>query len=130
MSAKRQVSILLLKIWNGGQKMKPAGISPLMRAISFLIAVCLAGFEAQARHGGDMETPDDQVYFADTVLKAHVEAQLVVTNPTVADMVFLKELGCREGASATLPVWNTRRTDKPESRRALLLLGLAAGAAH
>jgi internalin A len=72
--------------------MTPARISLLMRAISFLIAVCLAGFDAQARYGDDTETPEDQVYFADPILKAHVEAQLGVTNPTVADMVFLKEL--------------------------------------
>ena len=70
----------------------PARISPSMQAVSLLIAVCLAGFPAQARHGGGTETPEDPVYFADPILKAHVEAQLGVTNPTVADMVFLNEL--------------------------------------
>jgi internalin A len=72
--------------------MTPAKISSLKQAISLLILVCLAGFDAQARYGGGAETPEDQVYFADAVLKARVEAQLGVTDPTVADMVFLKEL--------------------------------------
>jgi len=72
--------------------MKPARISPSMRAISLLITVSLAGFPAQARHGGGTETPEDPVYFADSILKARVEAQLGVTNPTAADMEFLKEL--------------------------------------
>lgn len=72
--------------------MTPARISPSMQAVSLLIAVCLAGFPAQARYGGDTETPEDPVYFADPILKARVEAQLGVTNPTAADMVFLKEL--------------------------------------
>jgi internalin A len=60
-----------------------------MQAVSLLIAICLAGFPAQARYGGDTE---DQVYFADPILKTLVESQLGVTNPSVADMVFLKEL--------------------------------------
>jgi len=72
--------------------MTRARISLSMRAISLLIAVCLAGFPAEARHGGGTETPEDTVYFADPILKALVEAQLGVTDPTVADMVFLKEL--------------------------------------
>jgi internalin A len=72
--------------------MTPARISPSMRAISLLIVICLAGFSAQARYGNDQETPEDPVNFADPILKALVEAQLGVTNPTVADMVFLKEL--------------------------------------
>ena len=71
--------------------MTRARISLSMRAVSLLIAVCLAGFDAEARHGGT-ETPEDQVYFADPILKALIEKQLGVTNPTVADMVFLKEL--------------------------------------
>jgi internalin A len=57
-----------------------------------LIAVCLTGFPVQARHGGGTGTPEDPVYFADPTLKACVEDQLGVTNPTAADMVFLKEL--------------------------------------
>jgi len=69
-----------------------ARISLSMQAISLLIMVCLAGFTAQARYGGDPETPEDPVNFTDPILKALVEAQLGVTNPTVADMVFLKEL--------------------------------------
>lgn len=72
--------------------MMPARISPSMQAISLLIAICLADFTAQARYGGDTETPEDPVHFADPILKALVEAQLGVTAPTVADMVFLKEL--------------------------------------
>jgi len=63
-----------------------------MQAISLLIVICLAGFTAQARFGGDQETPEDPVNFTDPILKALVEAQLGVTDPTVADMVFLKEL--------------------------------------
>ena len=63
-----------------------------MQAVSLLIAACLAGFPAQARHGGGTQTPEDPVYFADPILKALVAVQLGVTNPTVADMVFLKEL--------------------------------------
>jgi len=63
-----------------------------MQVVSLLIAVCLAGFPVQARHGGGTETPEDPVYFADPILKARVEAKLGVTNPTAADMVFLKEL--------------------------------------
>ncbi len=69
-----------------------ARISQSIQVISLLIAVCLAGFPAQARHGGGTETPEDPVYFADPILKARVEDQLGVTNPTEADMVFLKEL--------------------------------------
>jgi internalin A len=72
--------------------MTPVRISPSMQAISLLIAICLVGFTAQARYGGDTETPEDPVNFADPILKVLVEAQLGVTNPTVADMVFLKEL--------------------------------------
>ena len=72
--------------------MMRARISPSMQAVSLLIVVFLAGFDAQARHGGGTETPEDPVYFADPILKASVEAQLGVTNPTAADMVFLKEL--------------------------------------
>lgn len=72
--------------------MTPARISSIMRAIFFLIAICFAGFSAQARYGGDTGVPEDQVNFADPILKALVGAQLGVTNPTVADMVFLKEL--------------------------------------
>ena len=72
--------------------MMPARISPLTQAVSLLIAVCLAGFPAQARHGGGTQTPEDPVYFADPILKALVESQLGVTNPSAADMVFLKEL--------------------------------------
>ena len=63
--------------------MTRARISPSMQAVSLLIAVCLAGFQAQARHGGGTETPEDPVYFADPILKTLVEAQLGVTNPTV-----------------------------------------------
>ena len=66
--------------------------SRILWTIPLVIAVCLAGFPAQARHGGGTETPEDQVYFADPILKALVAVQLGVTNPTVADMVFLKEL--------------------------------------
>ena len=69
-----------------------ARILQSIQVISLLIAVCLAGFPAQARHGGGTETPEDPVYFADPILKARVEDQLGVTNPTEADMVFLKEL--------------------------------------
>ncbi len=72
--------------------MTRARISPSMQTISLLIAVCLAGFPVQARYGGGTEPPEDTVYFADPILKALVEAQLGVTNPTIADMVFLKEL--------------------------------------
>ncbi len=72
--------------------MTPAKISPSTQAISLLIVVCLAGFPVQARHGGGTETPEDPVYFADPILKSRVEVQLGVTDPTVADMVFLKEL--------------------------------------
>jgi internalin A len=72
--------------------MNPAGITPSMKVISLLIAVCLAGFDGQARGDRVMETPEDPVYFADPMLKALVAAQLGVTNPTIADMVFLKEL--------------------------------------
>ena len=72
--------------------MTRARISPSMQAVSLLIAVCLAVFPAQARHGGGTQTPEDQVYFADPILKALVAVQLGVTNPTAADMVFLKEL--------------------------------------
>ena len=72
--------------------MTPARISPSIQVISLLIASCLSGLDAEARHGGGTETPEDQVYFADPILKANVEAQLGVSNPTVADMVFLKEL--------------------------------------
>jgi len=72
--------------------MNPARISPSIQAIFLLIVVCLAGFTAQARHGGGTETPEDPIYFADPILKALVESQLGVTNPTVADMVFLNEL--------------------------------------
>ena len=72
--------------------MTRARISPSMQAVSLLIAACLAGFPAQARHGGGTQTPEDPVYFADPILKALVAVQLGVTNPTVADMVFLKEL--------------------------------------
>jgi internalin A len=63
-----------------------------MQAVSLLIAVCLAGYPSQARHGGGTQMPEDPVYFADPILKARVAVQLGVTNPTVADMVFLKEL--------------------------------------
>jgi len=62
-----------------------------MRAISLIIAVCLAGYEAQAGVSGDTETPEEQVNFADPILKNLVEEQLGVTNPTIPDMVFLKE---------------------------------------
>ena len=62
------------------------------QAISLLIAVCLVGFDAQARYGGDTDTPETQVHFEDLILKSRVEEQLGVTDPTVADMVFLKEL--------------------------------------
>ena len=72
--------------------MTRARISPSMQAVSLLIAVCLAGFPAQARHGGGTQTPEDPVYFADPILKALVESQLGVTDPTAADMVFLNEL--------------------------------------
>jgi internalin A len=72
--------------------MTPARISPSMQAISLLMAICLAGFTAQARYGDDTETPEDPVNFADPILKVLVGAQLGVTAPTVADMVFLKEL--------------------------------------
>ena len=72
--------------------MTSAKISPSMQAISLLITICLLGFIAQARYGGDTDTPEDAVHFADPILKSLVEAQLGVTNPTVADMVFLKEL--------------------------------------
>jgi len=51
-AAGMRESILLLKIRSGGRKMTPARISLSMRAISLLIAVCLAGFPAEARHGG------------------------------------------------------------------------------
>ena len=66
--------------------------SRILWTIPLVIVVCLACFPAQARHGGGTETPEDQVYFADPILKALVAVQLGVTNPTVADMVFLKEL--------------------------------------
>ncbi|MGB2865877.1 MAG: leucine-rich repeat protein [Sedimentisphaerales bacterium] len=69
--------------------MKPARISSSMQAVSLLIVVCLVGFPAQARHGGGTEDP---VYFADPILKARVEEQLGVTDPTAANMVLLKEL--------------------------------------
>ena len=59
-------------------------IIPLIRAVSLLIVVCLVGVDAKARHGGT-ETPEDQVYFADPILKTLVESQLGVTDPTVAD---------------------------------------------
>jgi len=72
--------------------MMPARISSSMQAISLLILICFAGFTAQARYGDDTEAPEDPVNFADPTLKALVEAQLGVTNATVADMVFLKEL--------------------------------------
>ena len=72
--------------------MMPARLSSSMRAISLIIVICFAGFTAQARFGDDPETPADQVNFADPILKTLVEAQLGVTNPTVSDMVFLKEL--------------------------------------
>jgi internalin A len=72
--------------------MTPARISPLNRTISLLIMICLTGFTAHARYGDDPNTPDELVNFADPVLKALVEAQLGVTNPTISDMVFLKEL--------------------------------------
>ncbi|MBN2593125.1 MAG: leucine-rich repeat domain-containing protein [Sedimentisphaerales bacterium] len=72
--------------------MAPVRISLSVQAISLLIAICLASFTAQARYGEDTETPDDPVNFTDPILKALVGAQLGVTTPTVADMVFLKEL--------------------------------------
>ena len=72
--------------------MTPARISPSMRAIYLSIIICLVGFTAQARYGGDPEMPEDPVNFADPILKTLVDAQLGVTAPTVADMVFLKEL--------------------------------------
>lgn len=72
--------------------MMPARISLSRKAISLLIVICLPGFTAQARYGGDPNTPDELVNFADPILKSLVEAQLGVTNPTISDMVFLKEL--------------------------------------
>jgi internalin A len=57
-----------------------------------LIVICFADFTVQARYGGDTEEPGDPVTFTDPILKTLVEAQLGVANPTVADMVFLKEL--------------------------------------
>jgi internalin A len=69
-----------------------ARISSVMRAIFLLIVICFAGFTTQARYGDDTETPEDPVNFTDPILKALVAAQLGVTAPTVADMVFLKEL--------------------------------------
>ena len=72
--------------------MMPARISSSMQTIFFIIVICLAGNTAQARYGDDTETPEDPVNFADPILKNLVEAQLGVTAPTVADMVFLKEL--------------------------------------
>jgi internalin A len=63
-----------------------------MQVVSLLIAICFAGLTAQAQRNGDPETPEDKVYFADPILKTLVETQLGVTDPTVADMVFLKEL--------------------------------------
>jgi internalin A len=72
--------------------MNPARISPSMQIISLLIAILLAGPGVQAQGGSVTETPEDPVYFADPILKALVAAQLGVSNPTIADMVFLKEL--------------------------------------
>jgi internalin A len=72
--------------------MTPARISPSMQVISLLVVIYLTGFTVQARYGNDPETPEDPVNFAEPILKALVEAQLGVTSPTVADMVFLKEL--------------------------------------
>ena len=66
--------------------------SRILLAIPLLIVVSLAGFDAQARHGGGTETSDEPVYFADSILKTLVEQQLSVSDPTVADMVLLKEL--------------------------------------
>jgi len=66
--------------------------SQILRLIPLLIAVYLAGIPAQARHGGGTETPEDQVYFADSILKALVEQQLGVSDPTTADMELLTEL--------------------------------------
>jgi internalin A len=67
-------------------------ITPSMQAVSLLIAICFAGLTAQAQRSGGPQTPEDTVYFADPILKTLVETQLGVTDPTVADMVFLKEL--------------------------------------
>jgi internalin A len=72
--------------------MKPLKISPSMQASSLLILLSFACFTVQAQQNGGTETPEDKVYFADPILKALVETQLGVTDPTVADMVFLKEL--------------------------------------
>lgn len=72
--------------------MRSARISLLMNAIFMLFVICLACFTVQARYGGDTEAPEDPVNFVDPILKALVEAQLGVANPTIADMVFLKEL--------------------------------------
>ena len=63
-----------------------------MKVVSLLIAICFAVLTAQAQRNGGPETPEDKVYFADPILKTLVETQLGVTDPTVADMVFLKEL--------------------------------------
>ncbi len=64
----------------------------ISQAIPLLFAVCLAGFDAQARHGGGTETPENPVYFADSILKALVEQQLGVSDPTATDMELLTEL--------------------------------------
>jgi internalin A len=72
--------------------MNPARIPPSMQVISLLIAILLGGAGAQAQGGSVTETPEDPVYFADPTLKALVAAQLGVSNPTIADMVFLREL--------------------------------------
>ena len=81
-----------LKLGTEVKRMNPAGTTPSMQLISILIAVFLAGFNAQAQNSGVTETPEDPVYFADPTLKALVAAQLGVSNPTIADMVFLKQL--------------------------------------
>jgi internalin A len=72
--------------------MTPARISLLKRTMSLLIMICLTGFTAQARYGGDPNTQDELVNFIDPILKTLVEARLGVMNPTISDMVFLREL--------------------------------------
>jgi len=82
--------------------MVPATISPSMRIISLLLAIGFACVAAQAQQNGGPETPEDLVFFADPTLKSLVELQLGVQNPTVADMVFLKELNASGRGIANL----------------------------
>jgi len=58
-----------------------------MRRIAYLVIILVATIASQAR-------AEDPVYFADTNLKACVEAQLGISDPTPTDMLGLNSLTC------------------------------------